>query len=584
MVDFCRTVREETEGCEAVLLAATELEAAPVMHALTSPRRFSVATKTMIVGDLPAAPDQDSAEHGPRVVLAIGGCDKANTAHALTCLLQSMEAPRFVLQFGLGGALPSTAPAAGAKVGDLVVATREIYADTGTSSPSGWISASDLRLPIALVDGRELGNVFDLDQRMASAAVSAIEAATSTRVVAGPCVTVSRISGTTAEGDELAARWGAIAESMEGAAAAHTCALYGIPLLEVRGISNMVVDRDRLSWRVDEAVEKAAFAAIVAARALLSRAETNLKVEAELGPTSCVEADEDRPLRLAFSPCPNDTHIFYAWAHGKIEGAPPIEVELLDIDTLNQRAAAGEADIIKVSMHAFAHLRDRYALLHCGGALGRGVGPLIVARKDSQLRAVAVPDRVAELSDELSRSKVAIPGELTTAALLFGLMAGGLENTVVMPFNEIMPAVVDRRVRAGVIIHEGRFTYGSYGLRRLLDLGEWWEATTSLPLALGGVAVSRRLSRSLQAQIERALRASVDFARANPTASREYVAAHSQELSSEVCQAHIDLYVNDYTVDYGTDGSQAIRHLLDSASTLQMVPPTGKGIFWDDEA
>jgi 1,4-dihydroxy-6-naphthoate synthase len=582
LADLCRTIREETEGCEAVLLAATELEAAPLLEALKSPRRFSVATKTMVIGHLPVGPTSNPGELGPQVVVAIGGCDKTNTAHVLTCLLQSMEEPRLVLQFGIGGALRPVEPAVGANVGDIVVVTKEIYADTGTSSPSGWISASEMGLPIAQVGGSELGNVFDLDQRMAATAVSAVEAATSTRVVAGPGVTVSRMSGTTAEGDELAARWGAIVESMEGAAAAHVCALHEVPLVEVRGISNLVVDRDRSTWRVGEAVEKAAFAAVAAARALLAGAEASLKVEGE-SPTDDADLSENRPLRLAFSPCPNDTHIFYAWTHGKIEDAPPVEVELLDIDTLNRKAAAGQADVIKVSMHAFAHLRDRYALLHCGGALGRGVGPLIVARKDSQLKAVAAPNRVAELSDELARSKVAIPGKLTTAALLLGLMAGGLENAVVMPFSEIMPAVVDRQARAGVIIHEGRFTYGSYGLRRLLDLGEWWEATTSLPLALGGVAVSRRLSRPLQTRIEKALRASVEFARANPSASREYVAEHSQELSSEVCQAHIDLYVNDYTLDYGPEGEQAVRQLLESASALQLVPPTDKGIFWDDD-
>jgi 1,4-dihydroxy-6-naphthoate synthase len=145
-----------------------------------------------------------------------------------------------------------------------------------------------------------------------------------------------------------------------------------------------------------------------------------------------------------------------------------------------------------------------------------------------------------------------------------------------------MRAVVDGEVDAGVIIHEGRFTFGPHGLRRLLDLGDWWQATTSLPLSLGGVAVSRALPREVQGQVEKALRASVEFARLHPDATREYVAEHSQEMAAEVCQAHIDLYVNDFTLDYGPEGTEAVKHLLESASALQLVPPTTQGVFWDE--
>jgi 1,4-dihydroxy-6-naphthoate synthase len=288
------------------------------------------------------------------------------------------------------------------------------------------------------------------------------------------------------------------------------------------------------------------------------------------------------PLKLLYSPCPNDTHIFYAWTHGLIDEAPAVEVQLLDIDSLNQAATSGAGDIVKVSMHAFAYLRDSYALLHSGGAMGRGAGPLVVARKDSHLRPSLSTNHVAELGDNLERARVAIPGNLTTAALLLGLLAGSLKNTVVMPFDQIMPAVAAGDVDAGVIIHEGRFTYGSYGLRRIIDLGEWWETETSLPLALGGIAVSRRLDRGLMERIEQAMRESVEYADSNPEAGREYVAEHARELTPEVCQAHIELYVNDFTRDYGTEGVQAIRRLLDGASELGIVPETSRGIFWDD--
>jgi 1,4-dihydroxy-6-naphthoate synthase len=287
-------------------------------------------------------------------------------------------------------------------------------------------------------------------------------------------------------------------------------------------------------------------------------------------------------LRLAYSPCPNDTFIFHAWVHGLLREAPAVHERLEDIDTLNALAMRGEADVIKVSMHAFAYLRDSYALLHSGGAMGRGVGPLIVAPKDNLLRPAPSLARVAALADELARAKVAIPGERTTAALLAGLFTGGLAQPVVMPFDRIMPAVAAGEVDVGVIIHEGRFTYGSYGLRRLVDLGEWWEETSGLPLPLGGIAVSRGLPRAVQAQVEQAVRSSVDRALAEPEATTDYVRAHSQEIDLEVCKAHIELYVNDYSVDYGPEGVEAIRQLLDAAAGVGVTPLSEKGLFWDE--
>jgi 1,4-dihydroxy-6-naphthoate synthase len=286
-------------------------------------------------------------------------------------------------------------------------------------------------------------------------------------------------------------------------------------------------------------------------------------------------------LRLAYSPCPNDTYIFHAWVHGLIPDAPPVEERLEDIDTLNRLALKEEADVIKVSMHAFAHIRERYALLHAGGALGRGCGPLVVARKDSWLRPAPSLKRVAALADHLGRARVAVPGELTTGALLLGLFAGGVTNAVVMPFDRIMPAVAAGEVDAGVIIHEGRFTFGSYGLRRLVDLGEWWEETTGLPIPLGAIAVSRSVDRGLQAEVERAVRASVAYASAHPAAAFEYIREHAQEMDSAVCQAHIDLYVNEFTRDYGPEGEEAIRRLLGTAAEVGVAPHSDKEVFWD---
>jgi len=214
--------------------------------------------------------------------------------------------------------------------------------------------------------------------------------------------------------------------------------------------------------------------------------------------------------------------------------------------------------------------------------MGRGCGPLVVGQKDGRLRPAPSLQRVAVLADELAHARVAIPGELTTAALLVGLLTGGLRQPVVMPFDRIMPAVAAGEVDAGVIIHEGRFTFGSYGLRRLVDLGEWWEETSRLPIPLGGIAVSRSLDRGLQAQIEQAVRSSVEHARAHPEEAMQYVRCHSQEMDPIVCRQHIDLYVNDFTVDYGEEGTRAILDLLEAASSLRVVPSSERGLFWDE--
>jgi len=270
-----------------------------------------------------------------------------------------------------------------------------------------------------------------------------------------------------------------------------------------------------------------------------------------------------------------------------LAGAPAVEERLEDIDTLNRLAFEGTVDVVKISMYAFARVRDSYALLHSGGAMGRGCGPLVVASKGSPLRAAPSVTRVSALADELAHARVAVPGELTTAALLADLFTGGLERPRFMPFDQIMPAVAAGEVDAGVIIHEGRFTFGSYGLRRLVDLGQWWEESTGSPLPLGGIAVRRSLEARLQGEIERAVRASVEHAHAHPDMAEEYVRAHAQEMDPLVCRQHIDLYVNDFTLDYGREGEEAVARLLAATAGLGGLAATEKasvpshGLFWD---
>lgn len=274
------------------------------------------------------------------------------------------------------------------------------------------------------------------------------------------------------------------------------------------------------------------------------------------------------PLTLAYSPCPNDTFIFTPWVEGRIPDAPPVVERLEDIDVLNGAALAGEADIVKLSFHCYGHVRDRYALLRSGGALGRGCGPLVVARE------VLSPEALAE-------ARVAIPGRLTTAALLLRLFAPGLADTriQVMRFDRIMDAVKNGVVDAGVIIHESRFTYPRYGLSQVVDLGDWWERTTGQAIPLGGIAMRRDLGDDLIGRTERALAASVGFAFAHTDVVWPTVRRHAQEMEDEVMRQHIALYVNDFTRDYGTEGTAAIDYLLDRAVALGVVPPATSPLF-----
>lgn len=269
-------------------------------------------------------------------------------------------------------------------------------------------------------------------------------------------------------------------------------------------------------------------------------------------------------LSLGYSPCPNDTYVFYALVHGCLEGAPQVHEHLEDIETLNGMASRGELDVVKVSFHALGHLLSDYCLLHAGGALGRGCGPLVVARE--------------EITD-LSACRVAIPGRMTTAALLVQLFAPELTDVVELPFHHILEATRAGDVDAGVIIHESRFTYQTLGLQKVVDLGAWWESTTGHPIPLGGIAARRDLGADRIAGIDAALRNSVEYAHAHPEEVRDYVAANAQEMAREVMEAHIALYVNDHTLDYGCDGEAAIADLLARAVAAGILPDATTPLF-----
>lgn len=269
--------------------------------------------------------------------------------------------------------------------------------------------------------------------------------------------------------------------------------------------------------------------------------------------SSAPEASASLPdvLHLGYSFCPNDTFIFHALHAGLVQGPLPVQEVLEDVQTLNEWATEGRLPMTKISYRAYFGVMDRYVALRSGGALGRGVGPLIVTRP-------GVTD--------LTGLRVASPGALTTAELLLRLAYPGAE-VVRMRYDEVMPAVqrgeyAGQPVGAGLIIHESRFTYPDYGLDNLLDLGAWWEGETGLPLPLGAILVRRDLPVRTQRALQDAVRRSLEYAYAHPGAARAYIRQHALEMSDEVMQAHIDLYVNALSLDVGEEGERAVRELL----------------------
>jgi 1,4-dihydroxy-6-naphthoate synthase len=281
------------------------------------------------------------------------------------------------------------------------------------------------------------------------------------------------------------------------------------------------------------------------------------------------DASHDRTLSLGYSPCPNDTFIFHALVHGVVE-APGLRFaeRLEDVETLNRLAAAGELDVTKISYGAAPALLRDYVLLRSGGALGRGCGPLIVAREGLS-------------RDDLAGKRIAIPGRNTTANLLLRLFAPDAQPGIELVYSDIMPAVARGEVDAGLIIHESRFTYPQHGLARVVDLGEWWEQTTGLPIPLGGIMARRALGGDAIRAIDDAIRRSVEHAFAQPDASRDYVRAHAQEMDDAVTQQHITLYVNRFSVDVGEEGERAVRELFARAAAAGIVPAEHPAPFLD---
>lgn len=284
-------------------------------------------------------------------------------------------------------------------------------------------------------------------------------------------------------------------------------------------------------------------------------------------------------LSLGFSPCPNDTFIFDALIHHKIDTEDlDFEVEYHDVETLNQKAFNKELSITKLSYHAFAYAVEDYELLDAGSALGFGVGPLLVT-KNQELAEKLSEYPGQNLPNQLQQLKVGIPGKYTTANFLLGLAYPDLKNKEILVFSDIESALLNGEIDLGLIIHENRFTYQDKGLFKVVDLGDYWEKTTESPIPLGGIAIRRDLPQEIKEKINRLIRKSVEYGFENPKSGLEYIRSHAQEMEESVMYKHIELYVNQYSVDLGEIGRKAIISMFDRAYKLNIVPKTEKNIF-----
>jgi 1,4-dihydroxy-6-naphthoate synthase len=264
-------------------------------------------------------------------------------------------------------------------------------------------------------------------------------------------------------------------------------------------------------------------------------------------------------LKIGYSTCPNDTFIMAALAENRVASPLIFGPVLADVETLNQWALEDRLEVTKLSVMALGRVRSSYGLLSAGAALGWGCGPLLVARPGQALA-------------QLDRGTVAAPGSMTTAALLLSLYLGKRPDFQQMVFSDIMPAVARGEVDYGLVIHEGRFTLGSWGLEPLLDLGSWWEQETGHPIPLGGIAIRRDLGFEMAQMVDRAVRNSLLDALNSPDQAMSYVRAHAQEMDPDVVTQHIKLYVNSFSVDLSEKGREAVALLFSKAEAAGFIP------------
>jgi 1,4-dihydroxy-6-naphthoate synthase len=276
-----------------------------------------------------------------------------------------------------------------------------------------------------------------------------------------------------------------------------------------------------------------------------------------------------RLIRVGHSPDPDDAFMFYALAHDKLDTGDLIfHHELQDIETLNRRALRGELEVTAISIHAYAYLLDQYVLLPSGCSMGDRYGPMVVAHRPLQV-------------DDLKRVRIAVPGTLTTAFLALRLLTPGELSYEVVPFDQVLGAVADRRFEAGLIIHEGQLTFQNQGLHLVVDLGQWWQQRTGLPLPLGGNAVRRDLGPETIRQLSRLLKESIRYGLEHREAALDYALRYARDMDRELADKFVGMYVNDWTLDYGPRGREAVRRLLEEGHRAGIIPAPAKVEFVD---
>ena len=295
-------------------------------------------------------------------------------------------------------------------------------------------------------------------------------------------------------------------------------------------------------------------------------------------------------ISLGFSPCPNDTFIFDALIHQKIdtEGLS-FDVVFDDVETLNQKAFRAELDITKLSFHAYAYLTEKYVLLHAGSALGFGVGPLLICNNEDYISAdllanlrpptLDLQPQTSDFSPQTSNLRIGIPGKYTTANFLLSLAFPEAKNKIEMKFFEIESALLNHQIDMGVIIHENRFTYQEKGLKKIIDLGQFWEDLTQGPIPLGGIMVKRELPENIKQKVNRIIKRSVQYAFDHPESGMDFICSLSQEMSKEVINKHIELYVNKFSIDLGEVGRNAVQTFFEQAHKLGIIPETKQNLF-----
>lgn len=281
-----------------------------------------------------------------------------------------------------------------------------------------------------------------------------------------------------------------------------------------------------------------------------------------------MDNDAPRPATLAYSPCPNDTYIFAALTNGLLEDAPKVRVVLEDVEALNSSALKGDYEFSKVSYGAIPELASQYRILRAGGALGHSCGPLLIAKPGA-----------GTTLDDFKEKLIAIPGERTTAFLLLRLAMGASPHIIQMRFDHIVEAVANGTVDAGLIIHESRFTYQDAGLEQVIDLGDWWEGQTGLPIPLGAILARNDVPDDRAREVNDAIRESLAFARENESKIIGYVREHAFETSDDVMRKHIDLYVNEFSDDLGEGGIKAVHELFARGHAAGLFPESTEPRF-----